>query len=210
MAEVDQMTPPNLETAKEVKKDAKKAKPKSGLKMNLIVILISQLVLAGGGFLMVSQFIKPDPAFNQALEDEAARKASAAEDSAAAAHAEHAQKQIYLIEDVIVNPAGTRGSRYLSVSIGVEMNAQEHGGGAEGGEGGGHGGGAAEAEVNPLDVKKPQLRDALINILSSKTIPELTTTEEKEKIRQEILTRFTEVLEPLPVYQIYFVDFVLQ
>jgi flagellar FliL protein len=209
MAEVEQMTPPNLETAKDEKKDNKKAKPKSGLKMNLIVILVSQLVLAGGGFLMVSQFIKPDPAFNQALEDEAARKASAAEDSAASAQAEHAQKQIYLIEDVIVNPAGTRGSRYLSVSIGVEMNAPEHGE-AAGGEGGGHGGGAAEAEVNPLDVKKPQLRDALINILSSKTIPELTTTEEKEKIRQEILTKFTEVLEPQPVYQIYFVDFVLQ
>ena len=209
MAEVEQMTPPNLETAKDEKKDSKKAKPKSGLKMNLIVILVSQLVLAGGGFLMVSQFIKPDPAFNQALEDEASRKASAAEDSAAAAHAEHTQKQIYLIEDVIVNPAGTRGSRYLSVSIGVEMNAPEHAE-AGGGEGGGHGGGAAEAEVNPLDVKKPQLRDALINILSSKTIPELTTMEEKEKIRQEILTKFTEVLEPQPVYQIYFVDFVLQ
>ena len=88
------------------------------------------------------------------------------------------------------------------------MNAAESAE-AKGGEGG-HGGGTAEAGVNPLDAKKPQLRDALINILSSKTIPELTTVEDKEKIRQEILTKFTEILAPQPVYQIYFVDFVLQ
>jgi flagellar protein FliL len=164
--------------------------------------------LAGGGFFMVSKFIKPDPAFKQALEDEAARKDAAAEDSAAAGHNAVEHRQIYLIEDVIVNPAGTRGSRYLSVSVGVEMNAPEAA--EQGGGEGGHGGGSAESEANPLDAKKPQLRDALINILSSKTIPELTTTEDKERIRQEILTRFTEILEPQPVYQIYFVDFVLQ
>jgi flagellar FliL protein len=165
------------------------------------------LALAGGGFFMVNKFIKPDPAFNQALQDEAAKKEAAAADSAEAGHNAAEHKQIYLIEDVIVNPAGTHGSRYLSVSIGVEMNAPDAAE-SKGGEGG-HGGGEAAA-ANPLDNKKPQLRDALINILSSKTIPELTTVEDKEKIRQEILTRFTEILAPQPVYQIYFVDFVLQ
>ncbi|MCP4583184.1 MAG: flagellar basal body-associated FliL family protein [candidate division Zixibacteria bacterium] len=199
MADVDQMTAPDLETP-EKKKKAKSSKKKGGLKLNLIVIVISQLILAGGGYYMVSKFIKPDPMFDQAME----QTAESEEHGDAAGEGEgHGEKQIHLLEDIIVNPAGTRGSRYLSVSIGVEMNAA----GAEEG-GGGHGGPAAE--ISPLDNKKPQLRDALIGILSAKTIIQLTTIEEKEAIRQEILAAFQTVLEPEPVHQIYFVDFVLQ
>jgi flagellar FliL protein len=196
MAEVDQKTAPDIKTT-ENKPSAKKKK--SGLKLNLIVIVLSQLILAGGGFYMVNKFIKPDPVFDQALQNQTAGK----EEDEAAKSSEHVNKQIFLLEDIIVNPAGTRGSRYLSVSVGVEMDAPAA---AEGG--GGHGGG--EAAHSPLDMKKPQLRDALIGILSSKTIVQLTTVEDKELIRQEILATFREILSPEPVYQIYFVDFVLQ
>jgi len=197
MAEVDQKIAPDLKTTE--KKPSIKKK-KSGLKLNLIVIVLSQLVLAGGGFYMVNKFIKPDPVFDQALQNQTANE----ENDKAANNLEHANKQIYLLEDIIVNPAGTRGSRYLSVSVGVEMNApavEAGGGGSHGGSGAGYG---------PLDSKKPQLRDALIGILSSKTIVQLTTIEEKELIRQEILAAFREILNPEPVHQIYFVDFVLQ
>jgi len=199
MADVDQMTAPEVE-APEKKEKTKSAKKKSGLKLNIIVLIVSQLVLAGGGYYMVSKFIKPDPMFGQAMEQVAEDEEHG---DAATEGGEHSEKQIYLLEDIIVNPAGTRGSRYLSVSIGVEMNLAE----AEEG-GGGHG--AAAAVHNPLDKKRPQLRDALIGILSSKTIIQLTTIEEKELIRQEILTAFQAALEPEPVHQIYFVDFVLQ
>lgn len=207
MAEVEQMTAP--EVGKSGPKDPK-SKKKSDLKLNLIVIVVSQLILAGGGFLMVSKFIKPDPTFQQTLQEQKASPDGESKNEADAAHAEAASKQIFLLEDIIVNPADTRGSRYLSVSIGVEMNAP--GDGAEKSEGekeGGHGGETAAA-ANPLDLKKPQLRDALIRILSAKTIIQLTSTEEKEAIRQEILNTFQGIMNPEPVYQIYFVDFVLQ
>jgi flagellar FliL protein len=61
-----------------------------------------------------------------------------------------------------------------------------------------------------LDEKKPQLRDAMIGILSAKTIDQLTTPEQKEAIRKEILESFNKILEPKIVHQIYFIDFVLQ
>jgi len=206
MAEVDQVSAPEVEPPKS---DSKKSSKKgSGLKLNLIVIVVSQLILAGGGFFMVSKFIKPDPAIRNIIEQQSQQTATAEGEGHGeqgdAAHADDTHREIYLLEDIIVNPAGTRGSRYLSVSIGVEMNAVEA---ADGG--GGHGGGESEA-ASPLEPKKAQLRDALINILSSKTILELTTAEEKEKIRSEILEKFTEILNPEPVHQIYFVDFVLQ
>lgn len=195
MAEVDQMTAPETETAKT--KEAKPVKKKSKLKSNLVIILVAQLVFAGAGFYVVTKFIKPDPAFDKIVNEQ-----SAAEENQEAAAADEAEKQIFLLEDIIVNPAGTRGSRYLSVSIGVET-AAEHQEAA-----GGHGRGGAS--TSQFDLKKPLLRDALIRILSSKTIIQLTSAEEKEAIRQEILQSFRELLAPAPVYQIYFVDFVLQ
>jgi len=195
MAEAEQKVAPETETAN--KKEAKPVKKKSGLKFNLVLILVSQLVFAGAGFYVVNKFIKPDPAFNKIINEQ-----EAVEENQEATAAVDAEKQILLLEDIIVNPAGTRGSRYLSVSIGVETTA-EHAEAA-----GGHGG--ASAPLNQLDQKKPLLRDALIRILSSKTIIQLTSTEEKEAIRQEILQSFQALLAPTPVYQIYFVDFVLQ
>ncbi len=210
MAEVDQMAAPDVESPKPDKK--KPSKQKSNFKLNLIVIVVSQLILAGGGFLMVSQFIKPDPAIRNMLEEKYKQEAgidAKGHGEGGEAHVEDTHKEIYLLEDIIVNPAGTRGSRYLSISIGVEMNAPAEEEKKGGGGHGGHGGGGEETH-SPLEPKKAQLRDGLINILSSKTIVELTTVEEKEKIRQEILTKFSEILKPEPVHQIYFVDFVLQ
>ncbi len=198
MAEVSEMEVPKVEKAPE--EASKPAKKKGKLKLNLIIILVSQLVLAGGSFYVVSNYIKPDPAFKQALEEPKENGEALAEDGAGGGEHE-VEKRIYLLEDIIVNPAGTRGSRYLSVSIGVEMNA------ATEKNNGGHGGGE---EQTPIDHKKPQLRDVLIGILSSKTIVQLSDIEEKEIIRAEILESFKEVLDPLPVYKIYFVDFVLQ
>ncbi len=209
MAEVDQVSAPEVEPPKS--DDKKSSKKGSGLKLNLIVIVVSQLILAGGGFFMVSQFIKPDPAIRNMIEQqslqESAETGEGHGENGEAAHADDAHREIYLLEDIIVNPAGTRGSRYLSISIGVEMNApavdEESGGG-------GHGGGGETEQASPLEPRKAQLRDVLINILSAKTILELTTAEEKENIRNEILEKFTEILNPEPVHQIYFVDFVLQ
>jgi flagellar FliL protein len=190
MAEVEQATAP--EKPKTDEKEPKAPEKKKGLNLKLIIIVVVQLFLAGGGFFVVTKLIKPDPALQMALGEE---------EEAPVVSEENIETQIYLLEDLIVNPAGTKGSRYLSVSVGVEMKAEPQK------KGGGHG---DSDGYNPLDERKPQLRDALINILSAKTIMQLTTVEEKERIRQEILEIFRQVLDPQPVYKIYFVDFVLQ
>ena len=202
MAEVDELEVPEIEPATETKLSGKSGKKKSNIKINLIAIVVVQLLLAVSGFYVVSNFIEPDPALQKVLREQAAQKKieGEAEGDHESLVREDGPKQIFLMEDIIVNPAGTRGSRYLSVSVGVEMNAVED-------EGGGHGEGASEG---PFGEKKLQLRDALINILSSKTIIQLTTIEEKELIKSEIIESFKAILDPHPVYQIYFVDFVLQ
>jgi flagellar FliL protein len=190
MPEVDRAKAPSEEIKVDDAKAGAAPKKGGGLKMYLIIIMVLQVVLAAGGYFFVIKFMKPDPAFNQVIEDE--KKAEA----------EHIPMQIYNIDDVVVNPAGTSGSRYLSVSVGVEMDAPKEEGG------GGHGEEAKPA--SPIDEKKPQLRDALIGILSAKTIDQLTSVEQKDLIRGEILDSFTKILAPARVHKIFFVDFVLQ
>ena len=205
MAEVDELEVPEIEPATETKSSGKTGKKKSNLKINLIAIVVVQLLLAVSGFYVVSNFIEPDPALQKVLREQAAQKQIEGETEGdhESIVQEDGPKQIFLMEDIIVNPAGTRGSRYLSVSVGVEMNAVEE-------EGGGHGGQGEGASEGPFGKKKLHLRDALINILSSTTIIQLTTIEEKELIKSEIIESFKTILDPHPVYQIYFVDFVLQ
>ena len=207
MAEIDEMAPPDLEKTEEKRPKAVKKKKGRGIPVNLLIIVISQLMLALGGFYVVSNFIEPDPALQKMLIEERLLQEEQENEGDAASGTEVNEdhpKQISLLEDIIVNPAGTRGSRYLSVSIGVEMNAV-----SDDGDGGGHGESGSSGN-SIFNSKKLQLRDALIKILSSKTIIQLTTTEEKELIRSEILEKFGEILAPEPVFQIYFVDFVLQ
>jgi flagellar protein FliL len=198
MPEVDQAKAQSEAINVEDQKDSAAPKKGRGLKMYFIIIIALQVVLAAGGYFLVMKYMRPDPAFNQVIEE-----GKKAEEKP---KVEEAPKQIYNIEDVVVNPAGTGGSRYLSVSIGVEMDSPkaEEGGGKKG-----EGEGEAKPK-SPLDEKKPQLRDALINLLSSKTIEQLTSVEQKDHLRTEIMEAFEKILAPAKVHNIFFIDYVLQ
>jgi flagellar protein FliL len=197
MPEVEQAKAPSNAINVEDQKETAAPKKGGGMKMFFIIIIVLQVVLAAGGYFVVMKYMRPDPAFNQVIEE--GKKAEEAPKEV------EVPKQIYNIEDVVVNPAGTGGSRYLSVSIGVEMDAPK----AEAGGGKKEGEGEVKAK-SPLDEKRPQLRDALIGILSAKTIDQLTTVEQKDLIRSEITSSFEKILAPAKVHNIFFIDFVLQ
>lgn len=93
-------------------------------------------------------------------------------------------------EDVIVNPAGTGGTRFLAVSIGFEIS------------------GSKTAEL--FERKTPMIRDALISILGSKTIEQLSDAKEKEITRYQIKKRVEYLLKTKNLEAVYFTNFVLQ
>ena len=77
-----------------------------------------------------------------------------------------AANNIYMIEQIIVNPAGTGGRRFLSTSIGFDLdNTDLHA---------------------VLEDKEVVVRDALITILSSQTVPELSDFKQRERLRKLI------------------------
>jgi flagellar FliL protein len=145
-----------------------------------VTLKVVKPMLAGGGSAKVSEPEKkeaPKPKAREAKE----RKGESEETAGA---------QIYKIEDIIVNPAGTGGTRFLSTSIGFELGSQ--------------------ATVDLFTEREAIVRDALITILSSQSIPELSDAKQRELLRQLIQTRVQKLLETEDVAAVYFTEFVLQ
>jgi len=114
-----------------------------------------------------------------------------AQDGSSAGHQDaEAPGEIILMEDIIVNPSGTGGTRFLSVSIGFEAASKE------------------TAEL--LQNREAVIKDALITILGSKTIEQLSDTKEKEITRFQIKKRTEQLLESEDLTAVYFTDFILQ
>ncbi|MDD4052814.1 MAG: flagellar basal body-associated FliL family protein [candidate division Zixibacteria bacterium] len=97
---------------------------------------------------------------------------------------------ICMIGEIIVNPAGTGGTRYLSASVGFELGNSKAG--------------ARFAE------REAVIRDALITILSSQSITELTDFRQRELLRKLIKQRAEKLLKAGDITAVYFTEFVLQ
>lgn len=108
----------------------------------------------------------------------------------AGSETEKPANNVYMIKEIIVNPAGTSGTRFLSASIGFQL---------------------ANGEVSKLfEAQEAIVRDALITILSSRTVPELTDSQQRESLRQQILLQVRKLLGTEEVTAVYFTEFVLQ
>lgn len=101
-----------------------------------------------------------------------------------------AKTQTVTIDDIVVNPSGTGGTRFLAASIGFEIATPE------------------TAEV--FEKRMPMIRDALITILGSKTIEQLSDPKEKEIIRYQIKKRVEQLLSTDDLLAVYYTDFILQ
>jgi len=103
--------------------------------------------------------------------------------------AETAQS-IFVVKDIIVNPAGTNGTRFLLTTVGFEVNNPER-----------------EKE---LEKKEVQLRDVLNTILTSKGLNDLVSVEQREQLRKEILMKVGEMLPSGSLTNVYFSKFIIQ
>jgi flagellar FliL protein len=94
------------------------------------------------------------------------------------------------IEDIVINPSGTAGKRYLCTTVALE---------------------AVDARVaDEVKSREPQIRDFLIEILSRRTVEDLSSLETREDIREEIKETVNGLLVTGDVVGVYFSNFVLQ
>lgn len=97
---------------------------------------------------------------------------------------------IVMIRDIVVNPAGTGGTRFLSTSIGFELKSNK--------------------TASLFEEREAIVRDALITILSSQSVPQLNDFKQRERLRKLIQLRVQKLLNSQDIAAVYFTEFVLQ
>jgi flagellar FliL protein len=95
------------------------------------------------------------------------------------------------LDTFIVNLADPGGSRYLRLTMDMEVT----------------GGKPAEEEMTR---RVPQLRDAILMILPTKRYADISTTEGKTTLREELTGAVNGLLASAKVAHIYFKEFVIQ
>ena len=99
-------------------------------------------------------------------------------------------RQSVTLNKILVNVAGTMGSRYLLTSITVLGDAADF-----------------PAQVGQ---REPQLRDMASGILNTKTIADLEKPGARNLIRGELLAGFNTIMGNSAVREIYFTEFAIQ
>lgn len=98
-------------------------------------------------------------------------------------------KNIFPIEDIIVNPTGTNGQRLLLVSLAFDVASAE--------------------QLEALKQKEVIVKDMVISTLSSKSMGELSAVGQKENLKTEIAGGLANLLPDIKVNSVYFSKYVI-
>ena len=97
----------------------------------------------------------------------------------------------YEFQNIVVNLAGTMGTRYLKTSFLVT--------------------GAPNANIKTVfETNKPRLTDVTLNVLSSLSLTDLEEPGAKNVLREKLITAYNQTLGRKVAEQVYFSDFVVQ
>jgi flagellar FliL protein len=166
--------------------------PKSGGKKLLPIILVvaGGLIVGGAsgmfmaGPALARKLVKSAP---MTAEDsaKAAEKADAAETGK-----EGAAAKIFLLDNMVLNPAGSSGSRFLLVSIALRLK---------------------DATVEEdLKARDAEVRDALLRVLGGKHVEELSDITQREALKDELRRALGVIVKPGAIKGLYFPQFVIQ
>ncbi len=159
----------------------------------LIIVSVVALLFGVGGAFVVIKFLGGS---NKGSESAEEHKADAEVKTEPASEVSGKQGQtagpgaMFDLEPFIVNLADTPDVRYLKLTIKLEVEN--------------------EAISSELSARVPQIRDAVLVLLSSKDVNAVRTTQGKLQLRDEITQRISAVLRKPGVRSAYFTEFVVQ
>ena len=168
----------------------------------LVLVLSPVITWAVVQFVLLPQLDKRLAAFPVAAAGEHGAPAEAGASEAQTAAAEHGGKadkegdkkgggsHNYEFSNVVVNLAGTMGTRYLKTTFLVT---------------------GKNSELKSLfESNKPRLVDVTLNVLSSLTLADLEEAGAKNLIRERLVASYNQALGRKVAEQVYFSDFVVQ
>ena len=155
---------------------------KSKKMLMIVAVVVLQLVAA---YFLVGFFLKHGGPDSQA-QTTSAQASNQVKNAGGDANFDH----VYVVKDLIVNPAGTNGLRFLLTTIGLEVTSEE--------------------TVKELQKRDVQIHDAIISILTSMTLPELDDTGSRDSLKVAIRSRINKDLSTGSVLNVYFSKFIIQ
>lgn len=161
---------------------------KPGGILPLVGVAVATLVLGGG----VGAFVVGPMLAGGAAEGTTVSAAEHGGEVAAASggHGGEAVSEDYSIENLVVNPAGTQGARFLIVTLTLVPDDG--------------------ATRDQLVARDAEIRDRLLQVLAAKTVGELSDPSQREQIKEEILAAVAAVVKPGKIRRIFLPQFVLQ
>ncbi len=94
------------------------------------------------------------------------------------------------MDTLIVNLADQGGKRYLRITMELELSTPE--------------------VLEEINLRMPQLRDTILMVLPSKQYSDISGTEGKITLRDELIAKMNAILKKGTVTTIYFTEFVVQ
>lgn len=112
----------------------------------------------------------------------------------AQAHAEPEEEgtgpSIYTMDDVVLNPAGTEGQRFLIARVALQ--------------------GAGETFVEDMTARDAEVRDVVVRLLSAKTVVELADAGRRETVKKELQGALAARFPKAGIRAVLFPQFVIQ
>lgn len=160
--------------------------PRSGTPLILALALAGLLLGGAGGFFLFAPGGGAAPAAQGAAGAEGDEEAG----GHGAPDAEGKDGVIVPLENIVVNPAATNGTRFLLVSAAFQLRDA-----------------ATEAAFHTHEL---EIRDRVVAFLGSKTIPELTNPALRDTLKAEIVARVAPLFPAQAVQRVHFPQFVIQ
>lgn len=145
---------------------------------------------AAVGFFAVAPRIAPTPAM--AATEAPAEAAHARSEGHGGGHGgeeEGEGPKIVRVENLVVNPAGTQGSRFLMTSVAFEV-------------------GDSAGQV--LAAREVELRDRVIAVLEAQTIAELTQADARTRLKEKLSGAVAPMVGPKAKVAVFLPQFVIQ
>ena len=101
-----------------------------------------------------------------------------------------AGKFLFSIDEIIINPTGTDGKRFLLASVGFDLKS--------------------EAEKKEIEERQILVKDAIISVLASKNLTQLNDIEYKDTLKIQIKKKLKEKMPAMKINDVYFSKYIIQ
>lgn len=168
--------------------------PPAGIPIKLVIVIaVGAVVLGLGGAILVFKMMShpsQEAAAPAPTQESAGPAHGGGHEAPKATPAATGPGAIFDLEPFIVNLADTPETHYLKLTVKLEMEN--------------------EAMKDDVTKRVPQMRDAILILLSSKDTTTLRSTQGKFQLKEELTARVNAVLPKGGIRSAYFTDFVVQ